>query len=323
MKFLTSLFLCFLSLAAFGADGYLARTNGNIVIGPGGSGGSQTPWTSDINGGGFQLTNAGNLVSTGNITAGGSGHYLAATNGGSYGNYGTGATNTDGFQTSGTITGATVTATGFFEGSGAHLTGLPSSGIPQNSGFGTNTTIYGDSNKTNALVVFPGGEIASNAVGTVTIGSGAVAASGNITSTNGQFVGNGAGLTNLPTTMFGGASVNVNGTTTNYFPLNGINNSTSVNQSTNWASSFNRIVTISYLNIRIGTAPLTGTNIIYSILTNDVVAAGCTLIGNGTSFGTNVVFSPAINIPANTLIGFSLISGSALGTLVHTWSFGN
>ncbi len=57
MKFLTSLFLCFLSLAAFGADGYLARTNGNIVIGPGGSGGSQTPWTTDISGANKILTN--------------------------------------------------------------------------------------------------------------------------------------------------------------------------------------------------------------------------------------------------------------------------
>ncbi len=191
---LLSVLLCCSALA----DGYVTVTNGSTVIGAGsGGGGSQTPWTSDINGGGFQLTNVGNITSTGQVVAGGTGHYLAATNGGSYGNYGTGASNTDGYVTTGSITGATVTATGFFEGSGAHLTGLPSSGIPQNAGFGTNTTIYGDSNKTNALVVFPGGEIASNAVGTVTIGSGAVAASGNITSTNGQFVGNGAGITNL------------------------------------------------------------------------------------------------------------------------------
>jgi hypothetical protein len=45
MKFLTCLFLCFLGLSALGADGYLAVTNGNIVIGPGGSGGTVSPTT--------------------------------------------------------------------------------------------------------------------------------------------------------------------------------------------------------------------------------------------------------------------------------------
>lgn len=73
MKFLTSLFLCFLSLAAFGADGYLARTNGNIVIGPGGSGGaSQTPWTSDIDGGNHSLTNTSGITTT-NLNVNGTG----------------------------------------------------------------------------------------------------------------------------------------------------------------------------------------------------------------------------------------------------------
>ena len=45
------------------------------------------------------------------------------------------------------ITGATVTATGFFEGSGAHLSGLPASGVPLN---GTNVWT-GSNNFTGTL----------------------------------------------------------------------------------------------------------------------------------------------------------------------------
>jgi hypothetical protein len=54
MKFLTCFFLSFLSLACFGDDGYLARSNGIVVIGPGGSGGG---------GGSGTVSNAASLVS--------------------------------------------------------------------------------------------------------------------------------------------------------------------------------------------------------------------------------------------------------------------
>jgi hypothetical protein len=73
MKLLIGLLICFLTGTVFGADGYLARTNGNIVIGPGGSGGSQTPWTGDIDGGNHQLTNTSGLTTT-NLTVNGAGN---------------------------------------------------------------------------------------------------------------------------------------------------------------------------------------------------------------------------------------------------------
>ncbi len=73
MKFLTSLFLCFLSLACFGADGYLARTNGNIVIGPGGSGGSSsTNFIANTNGTGYGTVTL-DATATTNLSVNGTG----------------------------------------------------------------------------------------------------------------------------------------------------------------------------------------------------------------------------------------------------------
>ncbi len=68
MKHISLICLVLAATSIFAADGYLARSNNAIVIGPGGSGGgSQTPVLQDINGGGFQYTNMGNLTSTGTV----------------------------------------------------------------------------------------------------------------------------------------------------------------------------------------------------------------------------------------------------------------
>lgn len=55
----TLIFLFLLSPSLWAADGFLAISNG-VTKGAlsGGGSGSQTPWLSDINGGGFSLTNA-------------------------------------------------------------------------------------------------------------------------------------------------------------------------------------------------------------------------------------------------------------------------
>ena len=50
--------------------------------------------------------------------------------------------------------------------------------IPLNSGIGTNTMVYGDANKTNAIIIQPGGLVESNNLGTVTLGGGYIALTG-------------------------------------------------------------------------------------------------------------------------------------------------
>lgn len=63
--------------------------------------------------------------------------------------------------------------------------------------------IFGDANHTNAWAYSPSGVFTTNANGNIQIGNGAVQASGNISTTNGQFTGNGAGITNLQPFSFG------------------------------------------------------------------------------------------------------------------------
>lgn len=72
----------------------------------------------------------------------------------------------------------------------ANITGvIPAANLPSTSPFTNAVIAYGDSNRTNAVFVGAGGETLSNALGSVTIASGNVTASGTIT-------GNGAGVTN-------------------------------------------------------------------------------------------------------------------------------
>lgn len=68
MKNLACLFLFFLCYCASAADGFLAVSNGVTRGGFAGGGGSQTPWTSDIDGNNKQLTNVASVSVNGTGT---------------------------------------------------------------------------------------------------------------------------------------------------------------------------------------------------------------------------------------------------------------
>ncbi len=228
MKFLTLLFLSFLSLACFGADGYLARTNGNIVIGPGGSAGSQTPLAQDVNGAGFSITNLGSITATNVTTSTNNIGTIILTNYLTPDTLSTTSSITDGMALTydhGTNKFASVT-----------ITGVVTNGDTRNLGFGGTLTNAGitTTGSTGGLIILSGtgsGSIVlSNSTAITLIQFGPddywfmtnttttkkiVATNGNITAFS--FTGDGSGLTGLPA----GSESATNGWVTNTaFPVN-------------------------------------------------------------------------------------------------------
>lgn len=140
-----------------------------------------------------------------------------------------------------------------------------------------------------------------------------------------SFSGNGQGVTNASSWNFGSIQVNANATT-NYTSLQGSIANTMQPFATNYGTVFGRDQYVSYLTVHCQTLLTGGTNVFYQIVTNGAgTGIGCCLSANAGATVvpyTNVVFSPPIRIPAGTVVALGIQCNITLGTLLHTWSWG-
>ena len=203
-----------------------AYIKGNISAATGGYGNSNVQAVLQTYSG--TLT-AGSLSTTGNITApyfigNGSaltgitaslgGTMVANINGAGYS-----ISNVAGITATGNITGANIS--GNLTGSGANLTGIPTSivagtGISVSAATGTvtitnnNPTPYTNANVAAYLPTYTGNLAGGNLAVTSAVTAASVSASGTITGTH---LGNGAGLSNIVTSIVAGSGISINQST--------------------------------------------------------------------------------------------------------------
>lgn len=120
--------------------------------------------------------------------------------------------------------------------------------------------------------------------------------------------------------MFGGAHLNT-GASTVYVNIANINSSSSVTTATNFSTIMPKAVTLSNLYVSCSVAPLSTTNLTYTIITNGVACSiSAVLTGNGT-LTTASDITHTETVAAGTRILISVTSTASLSTIDHTWSF--
>ena len=272
---------------------------------------------------------AGTVSTTGNITAPyfvGNGSALTgitASLGGTMSSNIAGAgysiTGINTLSASGNVTGANITGTHY--GSGAALTGIPTSilagaGISVSASTGTvtitnnNPTPYGNTNVAAYLPTYSGNLAGGNLAVTSAVTAASVSTTGTITGTH---AGNGAGLSNIVTSIVAGSGISINQSTGAVtVTATGGSSSGKIASSLSGGINGSSTETISASVLIPANTFTTGDVVeIYAQWVNDSGAA--------TQRYGNIYINSSNSIPSSSLQIFGGIAGSSAGTYSKIW----